>query len=191
MADSLAEARSHNVPAEVFLRHWREVREAKNAKDDAAAGVARAKKSAKQSGINLEAFKIVEQFNDMDTDELEMLLKDIIAYSKWMKLPVGTQMEMWAQPDVAMPNDAAQQQHDEWQAGQDGLQAGQLGHERDTNPHEPGSASHVSWDKQWAKGNKQWMREQTDRADKLGENAGVTSSGRGRRAAGNGAEAHA
>jgi hypothetical protein len=35
------------------------------------------------------------------------------------------------------------------------------------------------------------MREQTDRADKLGENAGVTSSGRGRRTAGNGAEAHA
>lgn len=181
MAESLAEARSHNVGPEVFLRHWRDIRDAKNAKDDAGMGHTRAKKAAKQAGINLDAFKLVEQFADLDTDEMELLLKDVIAYSKWLKLPIGTQMEMFAKPDVAMPNDAAAAQHAEWEAGQDGLAAGQNGHERDTNPCEPGSAEHVAWDKQWAKGNKQFMREQTARADKLGENAG-----RGRRAASNG-----
>lgn len=191
MVQSLAEARSHNVPAEVFLRHWREIRDAKKVKDEGGMGHTRAKKAAKNAGINLDALKLVEQFSELDTDEMELLLKDVIAYAKWLKLPVGTQMEMFAKPDVAMPSAEAQERHEEWEAGQDGLAAGGSGELRDANPHEPGSAKHASWDRQWAKGNKVWLREQNERADDLGENAGVPRRGRRRSQApeGNGAAA--
>jgi hypothetical protein len=183
MADSLAEARSHNVPAEVFLRHWREIRDAKDVKNDSNMGHTRAKKAAKSAGINLDALKLVEQFAELELDEMEMLLKDVMAYCKWLKLPVGTQLEIFAAPAVTEPSEEAQQQHAEWEASQAGRAAGEGGSLREANTFEAGTAEHVAWDKAWAKGNKAWTRKQTEIAEEMGENAG----GRRKRAsAGNG-----
>jgi hypothetical protein len=154
-ATSLAEARSHNVPPDVFLRHYREIRDLKDAQADAAAAVARAKKSAKGAGIDLDALKMLEKLASLDTDEAEMQLQHLQIYAKWIDLPVGMQGDFFGQPE-AVSAEAAQEQR-EWAAGDEGLQAGRAGHERDTNPHTAGSAEHVAWDKAWAKGNKTWM----------------------------------
>jgi hypothetical protein len=59
---SPAEAPSHNVPPDVFLRHYREIRDLKRAHADTGMAVARAKKSAKSAGIDLDALKLLEKF---------------------------------------------------------------------------------------------------------------------------------
>jgi len=169
---SLAEARSHNVPADVFLRHWREIRDAKTMHSDSGMAVARAKKQAKAAGIDLDAFKLVEQLAGLEEDELEMLLKNILVYSKWLKLPIGTQSEMFSTPvNAPEPTADSRAEHDDWEAQQQGLAAGKGGVNREDNPFEAGSSRFDKWDRAWAKGNKEWTREQSRIAGEMGENS--------------------
>jgi hypothetical protein len=170
---SLAEARSHNVPPDVFLRHYREIRDCKRHQADANMAVARAKKSAKEIGIDLEAFRLLEKLAALDLDEAEMQLSHLRQYAAWIELPIGTQLDAFGappQPAAVDAKDAAEQR--EWQAGDEGLQAGKAGHERDVNPFEAGSAEYVAWDKAWAKGNKVWLKGQERIAGEMGPKAG-------------------
>jgi hypothetical protein len=165
---SLAEARSHNVPPDVFLKHYREIRDCKDAQADAAAAVARAKKAAKNVGIDLDALKWLEKLAGLDTDEAELQLKHLQLYAKWIELPIGMQLDMWGKPEPATVDAQAAEEQREWAAGGDGYKAGEAGHERDTNPHEAGSAEHVAWDKGWARGHKVWLSAQKKIASEMG-----------------------
>jgi hypothetical protein len=157
---SLAEARSHNVPPATFLKHYRDIRDLKDARDDAAMALARAKKSAKNDGIDLDALKMLEKLSKLDVDEAEMQLKNLRMYAAWIELPIGSQIDMFGKPEPAAVDakDAAEQA--EWQAGGDGYKAGEAGHQRDTNPFSAGTAEYVAWDKSWARGNKVWLNGQ-------------------------------
>lgn len=168
---SLAEARSHNVPPEVFLRLWREIRDAKQAHADTGMALARAKKSAKNAGVDMDAFKDVEKWADLDEDEIRMRESHKRVYAGWLKLPIGTQTEMFKAAGAGQPTDDAREEHEEWQAEQAGLAAGKSGKRRQENPHQPGLRTHVAWDKNWAKGNKDWTREQKRIAGEMGENS--------------------
>lgn len=172
MAASLAEARSHNVPPEVFLRHYREIRDLKNAHAETGMAVARAKKSAKGAGIDLDAMKMLEKLADLDDDEAEMQIRHLQTYATWLKLPIGTQLGMFGQPETpaVKPEDAAE--HQEWEAGEGGKEAGNAGHARDTNPYPAGSAVHVAWDKSWQSAHKVWLAEQKKIAGEMKPKAG-------------------
>jgi hypothetical protein len=168
-AASLAEARSHNVPPEVFLKHYREIRDLKDAQADAAAAVARAKKAAKNDGVDLDALKWLEKLAGLDTDEAELQIKHLQIYAKWIELPIGMQLDMWGKPEPATVDAQAAEEQREWAAGGDGYKAGEKGdQQREDNPHEAGSAEHVAWDKGWTRGHKVWLSAQKQIASEMG-----------------------
>lgn len=183
---SLAEARSHNVPPDVFLRHYREIRDAKTAHADTGMALARAKKSAKGSGIDLDAFKLLEKFAELDTDEAELQLSHLRQYAAWIELPIGTQLDAFGAH--SKPSEAETAKQHAHTARQDGEAAGKAGHERQANRYGPGTAEHVAWDKGWLKGNKIWLIGQKSLAGDLARNAGRRGPGRPRK---NGADATA
>ena len=169
MAGSLAEARSHNVPADAFLRHYREIRSLKDAVKDATAAVARAKKAAKAGGINLGAFKLLEHLAELDTDEAELELRDLARYAKWIDLPIGMQGDFFGQPEAEAADAKTAQEQREWQAGEDGMQAGKTGTERQPNPFDAGSAEFAAWDRSWLKGHKVWLAGQKKIAGEMAD----------------------
>lgn len=166
----LAEATSHNVPPATFLQHWREIRTCKDAHADTGMALARAKKAAKSAGIDLDAFKLLEKFNDLDTDEAEMRLRHLRIYAKWIELPIGTQIRMFGEADDPIPEPDAtviQNQRD-FNAAEAGMGAGKSGELREANPHVPGSSEHVAWDTSWRKGNRIWLKGQQRIAAEMG-----------------------
>lgn len=174
MAANLAEARAHNVPPEVFLRHYRTIRDAKQAHADTGMAVARAKKAAKASGVDLDALKMLEKFADLDTDEAEMQIRHLQLYAKWIELPIGTQLGMFAAPTPPDPNPEATAAHREWTAGEAGMAEGKSGGLRTANTYPAGSAEHVAYDKAWTKGNKVWLKGQEKIAKEMGANAAAS-----------------
>jgi len=180
MVASLAEAQSHNVGPEVLLKHYRVIRDAAAAHKDTGMALARAKKSAKSDGIDLDAFRLLEGFAKLGTDEAEIRHRNLLRYAKWLDMPIGMQADMFGDKSYATVPDKAKEEQAEWAAGDAGRTAGRAGHERDTNPHAPGSAEHASWDRSWKAGNKTWLAGQATIANEMGANAGT--NGRGRRA---------
>jgi hypothetical protein len=195
---SLAEASSHSVPPDVFLRHYRTIRDLKDEHASTGTALARAKKAAKGDGIDLDALKMLEKLADLDTDEAELQIKHLQIYAGWLKLPIGTQLNMWGKPEAATVDAKAAEEQREWEAGSNGYKAGEAGHERETNPHEAGSAEYVAWDKSWVRGHKVWLNGQTAIAREMkpnGAKANGTANGhtaprrRGRPPKSSGAEA--
>jgi hypothetical protein len=178
MTGSLAEARSHNVPPETFLRHYREIRDAKSAHADTGMALARAKKSAKGDGIDLDALKLLEKFADLDKDEAELQLTHLRLYAEWIELPIGTQLDAFGQH--TRPSEAETQKQRDHDAQLAGEGAGRAGHQRQDNKHPPGSSLHVAWDKGWLKGNKTWLAGQKSLAGDLARNASGGRRGRRR-----------
>jgi hypothetical protein len=203
MVANLAEAKSHNVAPEAFLKHYRTIRGAKD--DHAATGtaLARAKKAAKADGIHLDALKWLEKLADLETDEATVQMRRLSLYARWIELPVGTQLAMFEDTEQSMPSQEALDDQREWDAGDAGNAAGMAGHMRVDNPHPPGTLPYAAWDKAWIKGNKVWLAEQGKIAKRLQDNAKAAGDngihiagstgrgrGRGRPKAGNGASDH-
>lgn len=196
MTRNLAEAMSPNLPPDVFLKHYRKVREAKRAKEEASAALARVNKAAKADGVDLDAFKLLEKFRDIDSDELEMRLRHVRDYANWLKLPLGTQLNMFAEATADVPAKAAEEQST-WDAGDQGYRAGRSGSLRSDNPHDEGTPLFVAWDKEWTRGVKFIAAEMRGRDDaeadrKIDERAAanpVRKRGRPRKN-GNGHAAH-
>ena len=170
-AATLAEASSHNVPPAVFLKHYREIRDLKQAHAETGTAIARAKKAAKNDGVDLDALKILEKLADLDTDEAELQIKHLQIYAGWLELPIGTQLNIWGKPEAATVDAKAAEEQREWAAGGKGYEAGEAGHERETNPHEPGSAEYAAWDKSWARGHKVFLNDQKKIAGEMGKAA--------------------
>jgi hypothetical protein len=151
MSQSLADAKSPNLPPAVFLQHFRSVREAKRIHDEAGMALARVKKAAKNVGIDLSALKLVEQMRKLDDDEAEIVVRHAFEYAAWLGTPLGTQAALF--PDVTMTVEAkAQGEQLEWEAGEAGYLAGKGGKLRDDNPFPLESPLYVAWDKAWIRG---------------------------------------
>jgi hypothetical protein len=147
------------------------MRDLKREHKDVGMAVTRAKKAAKNDGIDLDALKWLEKLAELDTDEAEMQLRHLQIYAKWIKLPIGMQSNMFGEPEAATVDAKAAAEQREWQAGDDGLEAGKGGRDRDENPHHAGSAEHVAWDKAWTKGFAVWTKGQKKLAGELAANA--------------------
>ena len=142
---SLAEARSHSITPEQFLRHDAEIREAKREKDDAGTAFARARKAAKNGAVDLKAYKFVEQIRSLDDDEQIVVMRHMVEMLSWLEMPIGTQFSLIDAPKTPKPKPSAKAAHSVWAAGEAGLLAGREGDPADSNPHQAGSEQHVAW----------------------------------------------
>jgi len=177
-AASLAEASSHNVPPEVFLKHYREIKQAKDDHADTGMAVARAKKAAKNDGIDLDAFKWLEKLAKLDTEDAEMQIRHLQTYAGWIKLPIGTQLAMFGQPEPATVDAKAAAEHAEWEARDLGSAEGKAGHERGDNPNLLGSPEYAAYDRGWLEGNEIWLKGQKKIASEMGPK-GTKANGNG------------
>ncbi len=152
MVESLAEARSHTISPEAFLRHDEEMRTAKREKDDAAAALARIKKTAKNDAVDLKAYKFIEQLRRLEDDEQIIFVRHVMQYIEWLQMPIGTQFSLMDAPKVPPVKQKAKAEHEAWQAGEDGLLAGREGRAASSNPFIPGTDKYAAWARRHADG---------------------------------------
>jgi hypothetical protein len=152
MVASLAEAKTHPISPEDFLKHDQIIRTAKREQEDASAALARAKKDGKGAAINPLAYKWIEAIRKLDEDERPIVVRTFIEYAAWLGMPIGTQASLIDAPKIAKPKQAAKDAHSVWAAGEAGLLAGREGDPVDVNPHALGSEHHVAWKKKHTEG---------------------------------------
>jgi hypothetical protein len=145
MVANLAEAKTHPIAPDAFLRHDAAIVIAKREMEDALAAVARAKKAAKKDAVNPLAYKFMEQIRKLDEDERPIVVRTFMEYCSWLNMPIGTQASLIDAPKVPKQ---ARTAHAVAQASEAGLQAGREGEPASMNPHRPGSEEHVAWSRQ-------------------------------------------
>jgi hypothetical protein len=181
MVEGIAAAIAHNVRPEVFLKHYRSIRDCSSAHKATGSDLSLAKKSAKSDGVDLDALRMLEKLAKLDGDEADLILRHLSAYAQWAEMPWGSQAELFGMPKV--PPEEAQKQR-EYEAAEEGKRAGKAGEPRENNRYsEPGSPEFVAWDKAWKKASAAFNREQKAIADQMGRNAGngaTTGRRRGR-----------
>lgn len=184
MVTSLAEAEKPNVPPEVFLTHYQAIRNARRAHEDTSMALARCKKAAKGAGLDLDAFRLLENLSKLEEDEAEIQLRHLHQYAVWANLPIGTQLDAFGQHQVPKPKAKALTEHDLWKASDAGYRSGRAGRPRDDNPHPLGSEIHVNWANGWIDGQRQIANEINGAASKQSGStekaAAPTSRSRGR-----------
>lgn len=151
MSGSLAETKSHNVPPDVFRKHYRDIRDATRACDEARMAVARLKKAAKADGIDLGALAIVEKMRKLDDDEAGMRIEKAFRYADWLGQPLGTQSALFP-AQVERPTEKSDVEQTEWAAGEAGYLGGKGGKLRGENKFPEGSPLYTAWDKGWLRG---------------------------------------
>lgn len=176
MSDAgLSSALSHNVRPEVFLNHWRTIRDLEAEHKRTGSAVQTAKKAAKGDGLDLDAMRLLSGLSKLDTDVAEMRIRKTFAYAAWLEMPIGSQTAMFpdAKPDP-VPAEATEK-HREWVAGDAGRKAGEAGHPRETNPYSaaPGSFEFAAWEKSWKRGHAGFTKNQKTIAQEMGENAKI------------------
>jgi hypothetical protein len=184
MVANLAEAKEHPITPEDFLRHDSEIRTGKRVKDEAATAFAGIKKSAKSGAVDMEAYKFIERLRRLEPDEQSILVRHIVLYATWLKMPIGTQFSMMDAPKVPAPKAKATQEHIVWQAGEAGLRAGRDGEPSDANPFVNGTETFAAW----AKNHKSGLGERATAGRMQDEDTGkpvadagrATNGGRGR-----------
>jgi hypothetical protein len=182
MVASLAEARSHSITPEEFLRFDGELRTAKREKDDAGAELSRAKKTAKNGAVDLRAYKFIEQMRRLDDDEQIVVVRHIVQYLQWLEMPVGTQFSMIDAPQVPNPKAKAKAEHNVFLAGEAGLKAGRDGEPATANPFVAGTEQHVVFAQKHADGLLERATAARMQDDDTGPvaDAGTATNGRGR-----------
>jgi hypothetical protein len=107
----------------------------------------------------------------MDADEVDVLLRQVASYSKWTGKPIGTQANLFGDPDVPEVKSSAAVAQSEWSAGEAGYKAGKGGGLREENPFPEGSPLHVGWDKGFLRGLKILAANLRQKADLKAEKA--------------------
>jgi hypothetical protein len=149
---NLAEARSHNVEPEAFLKHHRDITVAKREHAEAGTAVARLKKAAKSGSVDLDAYQLLEKLRKREPDEQAIILRHVIQYATILEMPIGTQFSMMDAPKMPPVKPKARAEHELWKAGEAGLKAGRDGHALDANPYPAGSEHHVAFAKRYQEG---------------------------------------
>ena len=155
MVASLAEAKSHNLTPDQFLRFDRDIAEAKREHEDTAMALARTKKAAKNGAVNLDAYAFIQKLRKLDGDEQKVVVRQIQQYIIWLDMPLGTQFSLIDAPKMPAPSAKAKKQHSLSVADEDGLKAGRDGEAATDNPHAPGTEEHVHW----TSGHREGLRE--------------------------------
>lgn len=133
----------HAVPDETIVRAIDTLRTKKRAMKkvqeelDQLKGVYRsARKRAKNDGLNLDAFDLIESLENQDQGTVLVNHADAGRYLRLTESALATQMELFQNLEAPAPKiDVALQ----------GQQAGKEGAPADVNPHTPGSDDFVIW----------------------------------------------
>jgi ribosome modulation factor len=186
----VAAAVSQTMKGETFLRHWIDMREAKDEVSSGAMEVARAKKAAKRDGADLAVVAVLERLAKLDEGDRIIFMSKLDTYARWISLPLGAFSMGLPAPEVRT---SARDDFDVWQAGQEGHRAGLNGTQREANPYQSGTAKYQSWDKRWNAGFKTQQRKvasdmvrgtggaRTQPPAKAADNTKVTPIGAGRK----------
>ena len=143
---------SNAMSPEDFLEHYREIKDTKRVKDEAAAAHKAARERFKSRGGDLNAMKIVDHLSGLDDAEAELRMRETIRYAAWLGLEIGTQTALFDDaPQVDLTANVAAQ-HREWAAEQSGYKAGKAGEPIDNNPHAGGSPYFERWRYGWNDG---------------------------------------
>jgi hypothetical protein len=199
VSQSLADAQSPNLTPSTFLSHFRNIRDLTRVSDEARMAVTRAKKAAKDDGVDGPSLKFLESLRKLDEDEAKIRVRHIFDYARYLNQPLGTQEDLFPEIMAKVEDKAAADQR-EWEAGDTGYLAGTGGKLRGDNPFPNGSPLAARWDKQFLRGMKvlaDQMKAKSDTAadDKqaatatapLAPKAAAATRGRQRKAGGNGA----
>jgi uncharacterized protein (UPF0335 family) len=152
MVANLAEAKTHPIAPELFLRKHALIQGATREKEDSAAELARVSKDAKSAGVNSLAYKMLARVRKLDDDEQIIVMRNFIQYMQWLDMPVGTQFSLIDAPKVPSPRAKAKADLGLFDAREEGLRAGRDGDPASYNAHPPGSEKHVAWAEAWSKG---------------------------------------
>lgn len=176
MARALVQANESSITPERFLIHYRLIRAAKRAHEETSSALQTAHRKAKSDGVDLDALRDVIRLSKLDPDAAMERLRKMRAYGKWTGLPIGTQLDMFAEVALAdEPSEAAAAELREFDAEEAGFDAGKAGkHRVDDNPHPAGTPHYAAFDRGYLRGQRMI-------ADKLGENARPASTRRTRR----------
>lgn len=158
---------TNGLAPERFLHLYREIKDTKRLKDEAAAAHKAAREAAKAAGMDMNALKIVEHLASLDDADAELRMRETLRYAAWMGLEVGTQTDLFGGDGGPKLTDKIVGQHAEWKAEQDGYDAGKAGKPRDDNPLPGASPLRARWDAGWHDG-----RAQRDAAKKPDADAG-------------------
>lgn len=140
-----------SIEPEVFLSHYRSIAEETDAVGDAKAARDARVNSAKASGVNIKALKLVHKLQKMDPRDAQATLRYTILYLRWLGLNLLDQEEMFATTTTGL-TDHVSATHAAWEAGRQGYTAGKAGEPVDSNPHAPGSELHQRWAQEWYDG---------------------------------------
>lgn len=154
-----------NVPSTTFLEFYRTTGTALREKETADGAYRAAMKAAKKAGIDTAMLTRARQIATSDDVQHELHgLYTLIRYLKYLRVPIGQQLEMELgsdMPKVDGPSAEALKQ-DLWEAEDTGFRAGRNGGNRDDNPFPQGSEPHVKWDTGYLAGQKSIAQDMAD-----------------------------
>ena len=137
-----------NVSEGLALVHLRKIVEAEQKKDEAVAKLRTARKAAKNDGVDLKALDAARALSKLDAIEVTNDFNQLVRYSKFLEVPVYSQLSMFDIP--AEPTD--EDLHD--RAYSSGVRAGKLGHDQTSSKFEPGSPAGQKWLEGYSDGQK-------------------------------------
>lgn len=149
MAERVEPAKS-NVTPELTQEHYRSIRDAERKKDEAVALVRTARKRAKAAGVILADYDAAVRLKRMDSDERETHLLNMARYCAWLGCELGTQADMFGEPEKPTEKSAAR--HAEYEAEERGYTDGTHGVPADNGPYQLGTPIAAAWARGWSKG---------------------------------------
>ncbi len=162
-----------NLTPEVFIdfvsklntlsaEHQEKAEEAKTAKSAISAW---RKHGKKVLGVDLCALSMFQELRNADSEDASLRIKTLARYAAYMRMPWGTQMEMFGKLDEAPPTQEHMEMADRANAEEQGRLRGAAGDSADDNPHPGGSAAHVGWHAGWKNGYAFYSKSQGSGAD--------------------------
>lgn len=141
------------VDPEFFLKRYRDIAEVKDLSEEAKAAWKAVMEQAKASGIDIDAYKLVNKFRKWDPRKQQSVFRHFVLYINWLGINFLEQEEMFSNgpPTTGMTQHIVAT-HARWEAGRAGYEAGKSGTPLDACPHPPDSEEHQAWCKEWRDG---------------------------------------
>lgn len=138
-------------------------------------------KQMEERGVNLKAVALLRKLRRMDSDDAELLFRDVRRMGRWLQMPVFSQADMFPSDDVAEPSEAGKQAVAEDEAFREGVEAGKAGRGANDSRFEAGTLLHQRFSQGWVKGQGMLAAKLTDDPEKAKEARAVGGRRPGRR----------
>lgn len=148
--------RPTTLEPEIFLSQHRRISDWLLKADEFKASGKAALNTAKATGVNLDAYKMVKKWAKQDREQVEKNLRDALLMARLLDLGLFDQMDLFAsETNSALSGLTAKvmTDHKEWEAERAGYDEGKSGSPLDNNPHAPGSPLHERFIVGWHGGN--------------------------------------